>query len=86
MPLPEKVGSETELEDLLAEPTDEDVATVARLEPEILILGAGGKMGPSLARRVRRAAARAGPGRPGLWSRPDWLPQVSAIEGLRRGR
>jgi dTDP-4-dehydrorhamnose reductase len=62
MPLPEKVGSETELEDLLAEPTDEDVATVARLEPDILILGAGGKMGPSLARRVRRAAERAGTG------------------------
>jgi len=38
------------------------VATVARLEPDILILGAGGKMGPSLARRVRRAAERAGNG------------------------
>jgi dTDP-4-dehydrorhamnose reductase len=62
MPLPEKIGSETELEDLLAELTDEDVATVARLEPDILILGAGGKMGPSLARRVRRAAERAGTG------------------------
>ena len=62
MPLPENITSETELEDLLAEPTDEDVATVARLEPDILILGAGGKMGPSLARRVRRAAERAGNG------------------------
>ena len=62
MTLPEKIGSERELEDLLSEPTDEDVATVARLEPDILILGAGGKMGPSLARRVRRAAERAGNG------------------------
>ena len=62
MPLPENITSETELEDLLSEPTDEDVATVARLEPDILILGAGGKMGPSLARRVRRAAERAGNG------------------------
>ena len=62
MTLPEKIGSESELEDLLSEPTDEDVATVARLEPDILILGAGGKMGPSLARRVRRAAERAGNG------------------------
>jgi nucleoside-diphosphate-sugar epimerase len=62
MPLPEKIGSDRELEDLLSEPTDEDVATVARLEPDILILGAGGKMGPSLARRVRRAAERAGNG------------------------
>ena len=62
MTLPDKIGSEGELEDLLSEPTDEDVATVARLEPDILILGAGGKMGPSLARRVRRAAERAGNG------------------------
>jgi len=62
MPLPEKIASEAELEDLLSEPTDEDVATVARLAPDILILGAGGKMGPSLARRVRRAAERAGNG------------------------
>lgn len=62
MTLPDKIGSESELEDLLSEPTDEDVATVARLEPDILILGAGGKMGPSLARRVRRAAERAGNG------------------------
>ena len=62
MTLPEKIGSESELEDLLSEPTDQDVATVARLEPDILILGAGGKMGPSLARRVRRAAGRAGNG------------------------
>src|ERR1044072_1590436 len=60
MPLPEKITSETELENLLSEPTDQDVAAVARLEPDILILGAGGKMGPSLARRIRRAAERAG--------------------------
>ena len=62
MTLPETIGSESELEELLSKPTDEDVATVARLEPDILILGAGGKMGPSLARRVRRAAERAGNG------------------------
>jgi nucleoside-diphosphate-sugar epimerase len=62
MTLPERITSEAELEDLLARPTDADVAAVARLEPDILILGAGGKMGPSLARRVQRAAARAGTG------------------------
>lgn len=62
MTLPDRITSETELEDLLAEPSDLDIAAVARLEPDILILGAGGKMGPSLARRVRRAAERAGTG------------------------
>jgi nucleoside-diphosphate-sugar epimerase len=60
MPLPDRITSEAELEDLLALPSEEDIATVARLEPDILILGASGKMGPSLARRVHRAAARAG--------------------------
>src|SRR5688500_10648279 len=62
MTLPDRITSEAELEDLLAQPSDEDVSAVARLEPDILILGAGGKMGPSLARRVQRAAARAGTG------------------------
>src|SRR5262245_27771883 len=62
MTLPERIASEAELEDVLAEPSDEDIASVARLEPDIMILGAGGKMGPSLARRVQRAAERAGKG------------------------
>jgi hypothetical protein len=62
MSLPERIDSEDTLEDLLSEPSDADVAAVSRLEPDILILGAGGKMGPSLARRVRRAAERAGTG------------------------
>jgi nucleoside-diphosphate-sugar epimerase len=62
MTLPDRITSEAELEDLLAQPSDEDIAAVARLEPDILVLGAGGKMGPSLARRVHRAAALAGSG------------------------
>ena len=62
MTLPERIASEPELEDLLAQPSAEDIASVARLEPDIMILGAGGKMGPSLARRVQRAAERAGNG------------------------
>src|SRR5262245_57996559 len=60
MTLPERIASEAELEDRLAQPSDEDVAAVARLEPDIMIRGAGGKVGPSLASRVQRAAARAG--------------------------
>jgi len=62
MTLPERIETEAELEDLLARPSDADVALIARLEPDIMILGAGGKMGPSLARRVQRAAALAGTG------------------------
>lgn len=58
MPLPERISTETELEDVLAEPTDADVACVAGLDGDVMILGAGGKMGPSLARRVKRAFER----------------------------
>ncbi len=60
MKLPDRVHSEAALEDILAEPSEADVACVSRLDGEVLILGAGGKMGLSLARRVHRAARRAG--------------------------
>ena len=60
MNLPDRIVSETALEDLLAEPSEADIACVSRLGGDVLILGAGGKMGPSLARRVHRAAGRAG--------------------------
>jgi nucleoside-diphosphate-sugar epimerase len=54
------IHTEAELEDILAEPNEADLAAVARLDGDVLIIGAGGKMGPSLARRVHRAASRAG--------------------------
>ena len=60
MNLPDRIESEAALEDLLAEPSEADIASVSRLGGDVLILGAGGKMGPSLARRVHRAAGRAG--------------------------
>ncbi len=44
------------LEDELSRPGDADCALMRRLPGDILILGAGGKMGPSLARLARRAA------------------------------
>jgi len=58
--LPEYIQNETELEETLAEPSAADLACVARLTDNVLILGAGGKMGPSLARRVHRAVQRTG--------------------------
>jgi len=58
--IPERIDSETALEDVLAEPSEADIACVSRLRGDVLIVGAGGKMGPSLARRVHRAARRAG--------------------------
>ena len=49
-----------DLEDALSRPSDRDVAFLRALDGDILILGAGGKMGPSLARLCRRAADKAG--------------------------
>jgi nucleoside-diphosphate-sugar epimerase len=60
MKLPERVESDSELEDMLAEPSESDLEFACRLRGDVLILGAGGKMGPSLARRIHRAVARTG--------------------------
>ncbi|HKE22615.1 MAG TPA: NAD(P)-dependent oxidoreductase [Bryobacteraceae bacterium] len=51
------------LEEELSRPTEADYALMRGLEGDLMVLGAGGKMGPSLARRARRAADRADPGR-----------------------
>jgi nucleoside-diphosphate-sugar epimerase len=50
--------TETELEELLSRPFEADRGAMTALGGDLLILGAGGKMGPSLARRARRAGAK----------------------------
>lgn len=60
MRLPERINSDAELEDILAEPSDSDLESISRLRGDVLILGASGKIGPSLARRVHRAVTRTG--------------------------
>ena len=57
MRLPTTVAA---LEDELSCPTPGAVAALAALEGDVLVLGAGGKMGPSLARMARRALDAAG--------------------------
>jgi nucleoside-diphosphate-sugar epimerase len=52
------IASETELLDQMTTPTPEVEAAVARLDGEILLLGVGGKMGPSLAELLVRAGAQ----------------------------
>jgi nucleoside-diphosphate-sugar epimerase len=44
----------------LLEPSDELVADISKLKGDILILGVGGKMGPSLAKLAKQAIDRAG--------------------------
>ncbi len=54
------INNKAELEERLSRPGDADAAALAAMEGDLLILGAGGKMGPSLARLARRAADKAG--------------------------
>lgn len=51
---------ESALEELLSRPTPAVVEALRTLEGDLLILGAGGKMGPSLARLARRGSEEAG--------------------------
>jgi dTDP-4-dehydrorhamnose reductase len=52
-------SNEDELEMRLSEPTRAVEATLAKLPGDLIVLGAGGKMGPSLCHMVRRAAGDA---------------------------
>jgi len=60
MSVEESTRSVPELEQLLARPTPEVVETMRRMKGDLMLLGVGGKMGPSLARMARRASELAG--------------------------
>jgi nucleoside-diphosphate-sugar epimerase len=51
---------EDQLEERLTLPSERDVAAASQFEGDVIILGAGGKMGPSLAVRMGRAIQVAG--------------------------
>jgi hypothetical protein len=55
--------SEAELDDLLSTPRDATVEALRRCPGDIVILGAGGKMGPTLARMAARASGSGSPRR-----------------------
>ncbi len=55
-----KIKTESELEELWSRPDEETASAMAAMDGDLLILGAGGEMGPSLARLARRAIVRAG--------------------------
>jgi nucleoside-diphosphate-sugar epimerase len=56
----DSIADTRHLEDLLSEPSEGVIATLAQLDGDILILGVNGKMGPTLARMARRASDAAG--------------------------
>jgi nucleoside-diphosphate-sugar epimerase len=49
-----------QLEERMSRPTEADIAAMRDIEGDVLILGIGGKMGPTLAQLVRRSADAAG--------------------------
>ena len=57
---PEKISSEALLEDMLSTPSAEAVKMFSRIEGDIMFLGIGGKIGPTLARMALRACDQAG--------------------------
>jgi nucleoside-diphosphate-sugar epimerase len=56
----DSIKSVEHLEERLATPNAADLAAVQALQGDIMILGASGKMGPSLARRIKRAIEASG--------------------------
>ncbi|HEY9530428.1 MAG TPA: NAD(P)-dependent oxidoreductase [Burkholderiales bacterium] len=54
--LPERFESVAHLEEFMTAPTRELEADLARLDGDLMVLGVGGKMGPTLARMAKRAA------------------------------
>jgi nucleoside-diphosphate-sugar epimerase len=58
--LPAAIPDIGHLEELLSEPSAAAIEAMRRVTGDILVLGAGGKMGPTLARMARRAVDAAG--------------------------
>ena len=56
----QRISTIEELEERISRPSTSAVKALAKVDGDILVLGAGGKMGPSLARMARRASDEAG--------------------------
>lgn len=54
------ITTEADLEERLSRPTPEAVRDIAKLKGDLVVLGVGGKMGPTLARMAKRALDEAG--------------------------
>ncbi|MFJ6215871.1 NAD-dependent epimerase/dehydratase family protein [Streptomyces sp. NPDC092296] len=71
-------ADEKQLEELLATPSAALVADLARLDGDLVVLGAGGKMGPSLCRLARRALDAAGRGDLAVHAVSRWSDRAQA--------
>ncbi len=94
--LPEVISTVEELEEVLSRPGPGVVDTVRQLDGDFLILGVGGKMGPTLAWQLKRALEAAGKtarvygvarfSTPGLQQKlASWGVETIACDLLERG-
>lgn len=76
------ISNTEELEELISRPSEGVIETLAKLDGDIIVLGAGGKMGPSLTRMAKRASETAGIKRRVIavsrFSRPDEAVKLNA--------
>ena len=56
MKLPDRFDDVRQLEEVMTQPSEALAADLERVPGDILVLGVGGKMGPTLARMARRAS------------------------------
>ena len=55
-----KITTVEQLEERMSRPSEADIAAMREMEGDVLLLGVGGKMGPTLAQLIRRSADAAG--------------------------
>lgn len=83
-PTPREFATEKDLEDFMTEPSCELVEDLERVEGDLMILGVGGKMGPTLARLAKRAFGASNPNRRVIavsrFSNPDHRRSLESVE------
>ncbi|MEM1610239.1 MAG: NAD(P)-dependent oxidoreductase [Sulfolobales archaeon] len=87
MDLPEEIYSEEELEELLSRPYEETVEDLRKIDGDFIVLGAGGKIGPSLVSMLARAFERIDPSRRiyavSRFSKRDVIKKLSRYPNVR---
>lgn len=76
--LPERIDSVVQLEDLLSQPSPALIEEFRQLDGDVAIIGATGKVGPSLALMARRAVAESGVARRVLAVARSPMPELAA--------
>ena len=56
--LPQRIADTDELDDVMTTPSAGLIDDLARIDGDLIILGVGGKMGPTLARMAKRACTQ----------------------------